>query len=56
MGESSELLTSSLRVRRTSFKQKRFDSKKFIATNSQSIYDSYCNQIDVTQMRIAVVD
>ena len=51
-----ELLTSSLRVRRTEFKQKRFDSKKFIATNSQSIYDSYCNQIDVTQLRVSFLD
>ena len=56
MGDASELLTSSLRVRRNTFQQKRFDSKKFIATNSQDIYDSYCNKIDVTQLRVSTVD
>lgn len=54
--DSTELYTTSLRIKKTSFKQKRFDSKKFIATNTQEIYDSYCNQTDVTQLRINVLD
>jgi CRISPR/Cas system-associated exonuclease Cas4 (RecB family) len=56
LGESTELITDSLRIKRTSFKQKRFDSKKFISVNSQETYDSYCNQIDVTQLRIRTLD
>ena len=56
LGENSELITDSLRVKRTSFQQRRFDSKKFIAVNSQQTYDSYCNQIDVTQLRIRTLD
>jgi len=53
---STELYTTSLRIKKTSFQQKRFDSKKFIATNTQEIYDSYCNQTDVTQLRINQLD
>ena len=56
LGDSNELFTDSLRVKRTSFKQRRFDSKKFIAVNSQEVYDGYCNPIDVTQLRIKTLD
>ena len=56
LGESTELITDTLRVKKSSFQQKRFDSKKFIAVNSQETYDSYCNQIDVTQLRIKTLD
>ena len=55
LGESNELFTESLKVKRNSFQQKRFDSKKFIGVNGQDTYDSYCNQIDVTQLRISTL-
>ena len=55
LGETNELFTESLKVKRNSFQQKRFDSKKFIGVNGQDTYDSYCNQIDVTQLRISTL-
>jgi CRISPR/Cas system-associated exonuclease Cas4 (RecB family) len=54
--DSTELYTTSLRIKRTVFNQKRFDSKKFIAVNSQETYDSYCNQKEVEQLRINLLD
>jgi hypothetical protein len=54
--DSTELYTTSLRIKRTVFNQKILSSKKFIAVNNQDIYDSYCNQKEVTQLRINSLD
>ena len=56
MGDANELYTSSLRVKKSEFVQRRFDSKKFISINGQDAYDEYTNPVNITQVRVTPLD